>query len=67
MDGDDVYGVTAIWPKTMIYVGTSNYHVIICRPAVPTLGPEAGVGACLYFVNKRYSVTWQVPTPNFCK
>ena len=30
-------------------------------------GTEGGVGGCHYFAKKRYCVTWQVPTPNFCK
>ena len=33
----------------------------------PKSGPEGGIGGCLHFANKRYSVTSQVPTPNFCK
>ena len=29
---------------------------------VPTSGPEGYVGSTLLFTNKRYGVSWQVPT-----
>ena len=53
----------AMQPITIFLVGTSNYYAVLWGPTFPTSGPEGYVAFTLLFTNKRYCVTWQVPTP----